>query len=677
MVDRKQLDALRADKGRLIAALTEAGATFQADKVRCPFHDDSHPSAGVYEIDGGWRFTCQACEWNRGKRTGDVLDVVRTFHKLDFAAACSKLGVTGNGQAPRRVNDGSNGRGNPPATSPDSRAIERNAPDVTVGTPQNEIDAPSPFPTVEAFAATLGTRHGGTWTYANLDGSPAMAVVRVNEPKPDDPGAKRFLPLHPTPAGWILGDPPGKLPLYRLPELAAAECVCICEGEKSADAARTIGLVATTSSHGSGSAEKTDWTPLAGKRVVVLPDNDDAGRTYAKAVARILGGLTPPAAVRVVELPGLPPKGDIVEYIDARECVDSCDIRARIEALGDPWAGTRIGDILRAPKTWAPKTYIRTGLSWLDARLCGGFRTGGISLLCGKTGQGKTQLAVTIAGNAARAGIPVGFLSLELGAEEIVQLITAQVSGVPRLKLATGNLNDSDAAALRKTIGDCGDIPLTILDDDFWPGGLDRDRLAALVGEGCKRFGWRLVVLDYLGLLVPSEIDRDQYDTDLRHSAELKRLARKNDVAILVVGAVRKGATFRTIEAMTIDDVLGAGRIAYDAQTVLGVGCEHGDADSGLVKVRDFKMRFAPCDQNADPVQLRWRPRCGAIVDLLPGEAPHVVNPIGTGKPGGKRDKKKPVVEAEPESGGEDDLDLDEEARQVQEILAADGGVAF
>jgi len=630
MAERAAIVQLKADRSRLVAALEGAGAKIIGGKVARPFHPDAHPSGGVYEHDGaGWLYTCHGCRWNGDKNTGDVFDVVRRHYGCDFARACELLGL-------------SNGR-NPVAAGASRAQDARSGRGLTIDTPENEIDAPSPpqrdpgamwatFPTVEAFVATLGGTHGGTWVYENPNSSPGMVVVRVNEAD----GGKRFVPLHPTADGWAIGDPQGPLPLYGLAELDGSGTVYVVEGEKCVEAGRSIGLTAITSSHDASSPGKSDWTPLAGRDVVILPDADKPGRLYAESVARILAGLHPLARMKIVELPGLPDGGDIADFIDAREGVDSTDIACGIESLVaaarwytptdtvpvnaaptvDPWSGTSIGELLRAPKTWAPKTYIRTGLSLLDARLCGGFRTGGISLLCGKTGQGKTQLAVTIAGNAARAGTPVGFFSLELGREEIAQLVTAQRSGVPRLKLATGNLDASNAAALRKTIGECGDIPLTILDDDFWPGGLDRDWLTALVTEGVGRFGWRLVVLDYLGLLVPSEIDRDQYDTDLRHSAELKRLARKNDIALLVVGAVRKGATFRTIEQMTIDDALGAGRIAYDSQAVLGVGCVYGDADCGLVKARPFKMRFAPCDETAPPVRLRWRPCTGLITDL-------------------------------------------------------------
>ena len=108
-----------------------------------------------------------------------------------------------------------------------------------------------------------------------------------------------------------------------------------CEGEKAADAALKIGLVATTSAHGSQSADKTDWSPLAGKQCVILPDNDDAGEKYAEAVAANLAKLVPPPTVKVVNLPGLPDRGDMADWVEARAEVDVEELRQQVETLAE------------------------------------------------------------------------------------------------------------------------------------------------------------------------------------------------------------------------------------------------------------------------------------------------------------------------------------------------------
>jgi putative DNA primase/helicase len=64
----------------------------------------------------------------------------------------------------------------------------------------------------------------------------------------------------------------------------------IVEGERSADAASELlpSFVVVTSPNGSKSADKADWSPLRGRRVVIWPDNDAAGLVYATTVAKLV-----------------------------------------------------------------------------------------------------------------------------------------------------------------------------------------------------------------------------------------------------------------------------------------------------------------------------------------------------------------------------------------------------
>ena len=126
----------------------------------------------------------------------------------------------------------------------------------------------------------------GLWVYDDAARTPILAVARFETPK-----GKAYRPFHPTNHRWSVGDPPSPLPLYRLPDLAGHDRVFVVEGEKCADAMWSIGLPATTSAHGAKGAKKTNWSPLIGHDVVILPDNDTAGRKYAQAVAAILGTL--------------------------------------------------------------------------------------------------------------------------------------------------------------------------------------------------------------------------------------------------------------------------------------------------------------------------------------------------------------------------------------------------
>jgi hypothetical protein len=178
------------------------------------------------------------------------------------------------------------------------------------------------FPTLDEarrwMAAKLGAKPHTTWTYPDDAGSIVLAAVRFQTAD----GGKTYRQARRTADGWTWKGVEGPRPLYRLPELAGADQVVVCEGEKAADLVHGLGLVATTSSQGAKSPGKTDWSPLAGKRVAILPDHDDEGEGYARDVRRILAALDPPADVRVVRLPEIWRTGaEIIKGADVEEWI--------------------------------------------------------------------------------------------------------------------------------------------------------------------------------------------------------------------------------------------------------------------------------------------------------------------------------------------------------------------
>jgi hypothetical protein len=155
----------------------------------------------------------------------------------------------------------------------------------------------------------------GRWMYDNATGEQVGAVLRWDQ----DDGKKKILPLTKSAKGWRSAHMPTPRPVYRLPELLAAdkaERVYVVEGEKCADCAHKLGLIATTSAGGNSAAANSDWSPLAGRQIVILPDADAAGEKYTQDVVRIVTGMTPPAVVQIVRLPGLGDGGDIVDFVE-------------------------------------------------------------------------------------------------------------------------------------------------------------------------------------------------------------------------------------------------------------------------------------------------------------------------------------------------------------------------
>lgn len=111
-----------------------------------------------------------------------------------------------------------------------------------------------------------------------------------------------------------------EIPLYRTPDIEAVQPgadVYLVEGEKKADALAAWGLTASCNVGGAGKFRDHHAAQLAARRVrvIILPDNDPAGRQHA-AAARVMleqHGVS----TRTVVLPNLAPKGDVIDWAKA------------------------------------------------------------------------------------------------------------------------------------------------------------------------------------------------------------------------------------------------------------------------------------------------------------------------------------------------------------------------
>ncbi|MEF3062708.1 phage/plasmid primase, P4 family [Ralstonia solanacearum] len=120
------------------------------------------------------------------------------------------------------------------------------------------------------------------WDYLDAAGKLLGVVYRYDPPG----GAKEFRPWD---AKRRKMAPPDPRPLYNQPGLASATQVVFVEGEKCAQALIDAGIVATTAMHGANApVEKTDWSPLAGKIVLIWPDRDKPGWEYAANAAQAM-----------------------------------------------------------------------------------------------------------------------------------------------------------------------------------------------------------------------------------------------------------------------------------------------------------------------------------------------------------------------------------------------------
>jgi RecA-family ATPase len=150
-----------------------------------------------------------------------------------------------------------------------------------------------------------------TYDYRDADGMLLYQVIRKVP--------KKFLQRRPDGmGGWIWHIRGVQRVPYRLPELLRAAqfaTVFVTEGEKDADALHERGLIATTNPGGAGKWLASMSEHLRGRRVVILPDNDDAGERHAMDVKSKLIGIA--SAVVITRLSNLPPGCDVSDWFRA------------------------------------------------------------------------------------------------------------------------------------------------------------------------------------------------------------------------------------------------------------------------------------------------------------------------------------------------------------------------
>lgn len=179
---------------------------------------------------------------------------------------------------------------------------------------------------IQGTAVATGWKEVDTYDFVDASGNLLYQEVRyepkdfrLRRPNPDKPGE------------WTYSVKGIKRVPYRLPELAAAETVYVCEGPKDCNRLAGHGLTATCNAGGAGKFGR-DWRHYFEKKnVVILADNDDPGRAHAEDVAHAVSESA--ASVKVVT-PSEKEKGDASDFLDAGGTVEQL---IEMVAAADAW----------------------------------------------------------------------------------------------------------------------------------------------------------------------------------------------------------------------------------------------------------------------------------------------------------------------------------------------------
>lgn len=376
-----------------------------------------------------------------------------------------------------------------------------------------------------------------TYDYLDEKGTVAYQVCRFEwtvDPEVNPKGHdKTFVQRRPDRSkkdGWTYKTQGLRALPYRLPELlddlADGRPVFVVEGEKKVDMLRQLGVPATCNHGGAGKWAETLSEHFGAANIIILPDNDDAGRSHADLVGKRLTDAG--ARVRVLDLPGIPPKGGVDDWLpaggDAEQLYDLVDAAAKPFAAA-PYA-SRFGAV-----EWLD--FDAPGQSY-EYLIKGVLTKNELSFLLGESQSGKSFIAIDMAMAVARGTDWFGHRVRKGG---VIYQAGESAAGVRRRRFP----------AYRRKY-DCGQTPLPVVllekPVDFYNSDEDVDAFIeeCLHWKRTFRDPLELIIIDTFNKATPGANENDGKDMGMVLE-RCDRVRRATGAHVMLVHHLNAGGT--------------------------------------------------------------------------------------------------------------------------------------
>lgn len=208
-----------------------------------------------------------------------------------------------------------------------------------------------------------------------------------------------------------------------------------------------------------------------------------------------------------------------------------------------------------------------TGFKSID-RALGGLLKGSLTIIGARPAMGKTAFALNMAeGAAAKTGLPVLVISLEMNNEMLVKRMFAKTSMIDAGKLRDGSLSPEDLNVLNSAADKLSKMPLWF---DDTPIQSFSDIRASALKLKRQRGKIGLVLIDYLGLIeTGNERNSNRVNEVSKISRGLKVLSKEIDAPIVALAQLNRGVEQRTDKRPMLSDLRDSGSIEQDADNVM------------------------------------------------------------------------------------------------------------
>ena len=475
--------------------------------LKCPFHEDKTASLSVNLQKGIW-----SCKAGCGQGGLINFEIKRNGgdNKSAYAAICQTVGI------PR------------PATRPDPLAV---------------------------------------YSYRDAGGREIFQKLRY-------PG-KSFVLRHLGGNGeWVYKLPASPKPLYNLPDVITASLVIVVEGEKDADNVRNANLgqyddvrvAITTNFEGSSTWDSRNSPYFAGKTVIILPDNDAPGKRHAQQIAESIYGYA--HAVFIRELPALPEKGDVSDFLLAYDGEHLWEaLKTRV-----PWAPVKSELLIPVHDFLGEKS---AEIDWL---VHGVIQRGANGFFAAPPKGSKSWLAMDLA-IAVASGQP--WLGLETAKAKVAFISREDHPNLTRWR--------ADHLIRGRGLHQ-GDLPIWMNTKDQSPQyKLDNPTQLTEMLEALKIVKPELIILDVFNMLHGAE---ENDNTDMRKIMDcLDIMHRETRASICMLHHFNKMATGRITERLR-----GSSGIAGWAEWIVGIEYAT-DKQDEKARIAQFDVKAAPASE--------------------------------------------------------------------------------